>query len=604
MLKETYIEQTDNLIKKRIINRHNKRYIIKESKNKFFDNVLNYSLDYTQRKCILTDDRYVLIVAGAGSGKSLTIVGKIEYLIKIKKIDPTEILCISFTNEATLSLKRKIKEPIDIKTFHKLGISILETNGFKINIASPDTLDKIIDRYLNEYLKYDENLLEDVIKYLTKYININNYDKNENIYTIIKEYLDINNIKYTEDMYLIDYKIYIKIKNKKDKNINLPYYTYEDGTLLDNLYKQLKSKNIELNPDYNKIKANYNIYFIKIKKLINTFITLYKSNNYQPSYLDEIIKENTYEINNKIKHKNRILLMMIKKVYTMYQDYLSKNDLYDFDDLINKSIDILDDGFIKPYKYIIIDEYQDTSFTKYELIKKIINKTDAKLFVVGDDFQSIYRFTGCNLEIFTNFKKYYPNSQILKIERTYRNSQQLIDVAGNFILKNKLQINKKLVTDKLLDKPIKIYLYDDIKKTIKKIIENITTDILILGRNNSDLKLILDNEIKQQDEYIIYKNKKIRFLTVHKSKGLEEENVIVINISDNILGFPCKMTDDPILKYLNKSKDYYPFEEERRLFYVALTRTKNYVYLLAPKKNPSIFIKEIMHDKNVSIVND
>ena len=107
---------------------------------------------------------------------------------------------------------------------------------------------------------------------------------------------------------------------------------------------------------------------------------------------------------------------------------------------VEQTIEILK-GIKHKYKYVIIDEYQDTSLVRFNLIKEILDKTDSKLMVVGDDFQSIYRFTGCDISLFLNFKKYFNKAKILKIQNTYRNSQELIDIAGNFVMKNKHQIN-------------------------------------------------------------------------------------------------------------------------------------------------------------------
>ena len=112
----------------------------------------------------------------------------------------------------------------------------------------------------------------------------------------------------------------------------------------------------------------------------------------------------------------------------------------------------------------------------------------------------------------------------------------------------------------------------------------------MLGRNNSDMYKVMDSQTD-----------KVKFLTVHKSKGLEEENVIIINLEDNILGFPSKIENHKILKYVLNEKDMYPYEEERRLFYVALTRTKNYVYLIVDKNNQSIFVKEIIKNNRKNI---
>ena len=149
-----------------------------------------------------------------------------------------------------------------------------------------------------------------------------------------------------------------------------------------------------------------------------------------------------------------------------------------------------------PYKYIIVDEYQDTSYIRYLLLKEIINKTNAKIICVGDDYQSIYRFNGCDLNMFLNFKKYFGYTRILKINNTYRNSQELINVAGSFIMKNKKQLYKKLKSNKNIEYPIKVKYSNDLKKLLDIVI-NKYKKILVLGRryknkifNNSCVKRI------------------------------------------------------------------------------------------------------------------
>ena len=466
-----------------------------------FDNINGYSLDINQRKAIITNEDNNLIIAGAGSGKTLTIVGKIRYLIEVMNIKEEEILCISFTNDSVNSLKKallkKYNYKVDVYTFHKLSLNIIKDNNKNISICSSDLLEYIIDEFF--------------------------------LRNITNNYL-------------------------------------------------LKTDN-----------------YLKLKTLIQTFINLYKSNNYPLSKFNKIIE----------KDNNKILIKIIKYIYLEYQLELKSTLQVDFNDMINYATKIIkNDGYIKPYKYIIIDEYQDTSFSKYKLIKYIKDKTSSKLFAVGDDFQSIYRFTGCNLNIFLKFNKYYGYSKILKINNTYRNSNELIQIAGNFIMKNKNQIKKRLNSNKSIYKPIQVIYSNNLKKTLFKLINKIDTPILILGRNNNDIYNYF-NKIDKNGK-IIYKNKNIRYLTVHKSKGLEEENVIIINLEDNILGFPSKIKENDILKYVLQEKDIYPYEEERRLFYVALTRTKNKVYLLVNKQKESIFVKEIIKDNknNIKIVYD
>ena len=238
------------------------------------------------------------------------------------------------------------------------------------------------------------------------------------------------------------------------------------------------------------------------------------------------------------------------------------------------------------------------------MVNEIIKNTNAKLLVVGDDFQSIYRFSGCNLNVFLNFTNYYPDAQILPIINTYRNPQELIDIAGKFIMKNKKQIKKELHSNKHLSNPITIVFENDKKHALKKVLNLVNSqDIFVLGRNNKDIDYYIDEEYIKVEDYYTFHNITFRYLTIHKSKGLESEIVIIINALDDQLGIPSKIKDEKLLKYVNNTKDYYPYEEERRLFYVALTRTKSKVYIISSKNNPSIFIKELLkYHKDINLL--
>jgi len=481
------------------------------------NNINGYALDDEQKSAVLSDSKNVLVVAGAGSGKTLTIIGKIRYLIEYKEISPDDILCISFTNEATKSLKNKLLQnynyDIEVLTFHKLGLKILKDNDVYFKICPSNMLEYIVEEYFNSIIYNSETYLKD-----------------------LKYYLGKNRI------------------GKCDKEINA------------------------------------------LKKLIIRFIMLFKANNFN-------VKDfKVFFVKNIFSYKNYIFLKLTLTIYLLYVSELDSAGFIDFDDMLFKSTEIIrNNGNVNNYKYIIIDEYQDTSIVRYELIKAIIDRTNAKLMAVGDDFQSIYRFTGCTLDIFLNFEKYYGKTYIQKIQNTYRNSHELITIAGKFIMKNKRQVKKILRSNKKLDNPILIKYYDNFIRifidVIEKIYLNDKDEILVLGRNNKDIEMIVknDNFILDGDDIIYIKNTsiKMKYLTVHKSKGLEASNVILINLEDSMTGFPNKMVDDKILRLLYKSRVSYPFDEERRLFYIALTRTKNKVYLLTPKSNPSIFVKEI-----------
>ena len=471
--------------------------------------ISGYKLDEEQLKIVYDDSKNMLVVAGAGSGKTLTILGKINYLINEQNISPKEIICISFTKAASESLKNKIKKEfsldMEVYTFHKLALNILKN---KYNIADPNTLEYIID----DFFKY---------KQVDKYI------------------------------------------------------------------KKISTKELE-----------------NLKKLLSTFIHLFKCNNYKLNDFNTFLKQIRKLFNFDYKKEKNFLTMALN-IYLQYEKYLKENNEIDFDDMIILATKKVQKSFNKKVKYIIIDEYQDTSLIRFNLIKSIIDKTNSNLLVVGDDFQSIYRFTGCDINLFLNFKQYFNDSKILKIQSTYRNSNELIKISGDFVMKNKKQIRKTLTSKKHLKNPIKIYNYNSPKSDFKKLLKIVyksDKELLVIGRNNNDIFNYIDKDFKYKNGLYIYENIKFKYMTVHKSKGLESDNVIIINMNDDILGFPSKIKQNKILRLVQKY-DKYPYSEERRLFYVALTRTKNNVYLFTKIKNNSIFIKELLKKYRIKCYN-
>ena len=491
-----------------------------------------YKLDQTQEKIVKEDAKYILVTAGAGSGKTLTILGKIAYLVKEKKIKEEEILCISFTKAASKSLKNKIKNELNLSiptyTFHKLALELMKEVCISYEISDVDLLDRITDQFFEEDILHSHFLLQKICIYFKR-----------NKYNLARSYQEIKTV----------------------------------------YYEQLN----------------------KLKKICTTFIRLMKCNNYTVADFLIFIKKIRKTVNYNQYKREKIILTFILNIYLKYQNYLKENEEIDFDDMLIKAT-----AYLKTLKetnrlkYIIIDEYQDTSYIRFLLIKELLRVTNANLMVVGDDFQSIYKFTGCDVSLFYNFSNYFPNAKIMKLERTYRNSQELIEIAGKFIMKNKNQIRKKLYSDIHLKNPICIIKYNDIYITfldlIKKLSQKENKKILILGRNNKDINLLIKERVKMKKEKIMIEGFElldITYMTIHKSKGLESDIVIIINLIDNITGFPNKIKDEKITRLVTQSADNYPYSEERRLFYVALTRTKNEVYLLVPKTSPSIFVEEL-----------
>lgn len=554
--KETTMNETER-------KKYNEKYIkekmieYREYFNNMFKNIdSNIKLDEEQRKIILTDEKYLMIIAGAGAGKTTTIAAKVNYLIEKQKIKDNEIIIISFTNKAIKELdeiiNQKFKHEVKILTFHKFGYEIIKTQS--------NQKPKIISNNENIIREYIEKI---VIK--DEYLAIKFYE----LYTY----------------FFKTQKIYKKILKRLKKNKKFYKKKYNAEKLLEKIKNEKKYKE-----------------FIAYCK---TFINLFKSKEYEYKDFNKIIIDN---------EKTKRFIEFIRELYIYYEKQLSKNNLVDFDDLITLSTKIIETKKIinQNYKYIIIDEYQDISDTRYKLIKTISDKMNSKIVVVGDDWQCIYSFAASNINLFIHFKKNVEYCEILKIQKTYRNSQQLINIAGKFIQKNSNQIKKQLISNKKLENPIIILKYKKNELT-KKIIETIQylikkygedKNILILGRYTFDINKINNNEIlKKEANRIIYKNKKtkIDFMTIHSAKGLGYDNVIIINTKNEKLGFPSKIQTDPILEQLITIEKTIKYPEERRLFYVALTRTKNEVILLTTNKNQSIFIKEIKKEKNTIV---
>lgn len=471
--------------------------------------------DKYQMKVVKNQSSNLLVLAGAGSGKTFTIVAKIKYLIE-RGVKPEEILCISFTKASSKSLEEKLKKEkinIKVKTFHSLGY-------------------EIIRRYKNVKLS-EENVLKKVID--------DNIEKCQNLREIL--------------------------------NLNFIRLGYPDKS-----FKKLEN-NIIINTKHR----------LKLERIMTIFINLYKSSNNNLKDFEKFEKINNRNNIYDQKKRHKAFLKLMKQTIKNYNQILKKRREIDYHDMINLASHIVKKKGIYPYRYIIIDEYQDTSLNKTNLIKEIQNKTNAKLIALGDDWQSIYAFTGSNLEIFTNFKNIFPKSKIIKLKNTYRNPKELLDITSKFITKNPNQIKKKLKSNKSLKHPIRIYYYDNSSEEVwNEIIKRVNPKkTIVLGRNNNDII-----------------NKNIPFLTMHKSKGLESENVIILNLEDKYNSIPNKIKESEYLNYVKPKIDIYPYAEERRLFYVALTRTKNNNYLIVNKNNPSIFVKELIKNYSKYIIEE
>lgn len=696
----------------------------------YFDNMFkdvdpNIILDDEQRKAILIDEDYSLVIAGAGSGKTTTMAAKVKYLVDICKVDPKKIILLAFTNKAALELSIRINEEfnlnVEVLTFHKLGMKFLrKIFNRPLKITSDYRLRELIVKYMTEIVFPNERKKIELMQYFEKYVffdeNIFKYDNFEDYFKYYADKLyeeNINNLKDYNNKRIFqrcDNLITINGEHVKSKAEAMIanylykkgyYYTYEalypkkvdenrsyspDFTVHDNgydfyieyygltcykkdgtytmddinaynrlvekkrqLHKKYKTDLIELYSDYDddrtykkelsrelKLRNSNTIektdkeifyriqytskesQYFKFIDLVSQFINQFKGKGYTEEDFESLIENEQDEI---IKGQ----LRFIKPIYRYYDTNIHHNDEVDFNDMINYAYNSMsklkEENRYLTYDYLIIDEYQDISKQRYNFAKKLSDIFNTKIVAVGDDWQAIFGFSGSEVELFVKFYDLMGYAEISKITKTYRNSQELIDVAGEFVSRNEEQFQKELTSNKHLYRPIKIEYYDmngDITKNdvILKTIREIVKDkpngnILLLGRFNDDVDELLESPYfkKGPNDSITCSycsDVKIDFLTVHNSKGLGYDNVILINAVNGIYGFPSKIKDDPLIKVLEPVyQEKIEYSEERRLFYVAMTRTKNKLYIIAPN-NPmnkrSEFVSEIRNNSNVEEV--
>ncbi len=376
-------------------------------------------------------------------------------------------------------------------------------------------------------------------------------------------------------------------------------YSYEkkSGVLIKNIKEKLERHGVRIE---RKSDAEILQHFEDAKEipllinLIITFLNLYKSNMYTDrDVIDRTPKDQ--------RTRAASFLKIFKPFYERYEKHLHANESIDFNDMIAKAAQyVRENKYVHSYAYILIDEFQDISAGRYRLVKALLDQSpDTKLFCVGDDWQSIYRFTGSDVTIMTNFEKHFGYTHKVILNKTYRYNDKILQVSSDFVQKNPSQIKKKLKTDYIArENPIEI-IYTDMKEEEPELVkicndfnkqaeeQNKTSALFIISRYNFNKPGNLE-EIQRACP-----NLEVEAITAHKSKGLEADYAIIKSVVSGIVGFPCGMSDDPIITSLLSAPERYEHAEERRLFYVAMTRARNKIVIVSSNIKPSPFIREL-----------
>ena len=495
-------------------------------------------LDPEQIAAVVACEDAELILASAGSGKSTSLMGKVNYLVNDLKIPASEILVIAFTRKVVKELNERMgKSGVEICTFHSFGNKIIK------NLKVGKELKLVPDGFL-------ENVMTKILKtYAKDFVGIKEFGEEENLKKLLISALQL----------------------QKNEQISL---------------KEFHARILKMKDEKEKLRA-----------------------------------EKFFEI--------------YARVVRIYGKILRDNRLYDFSDMLAFSTRIVNNmpkGKLK-YQYVLVDEVQDLSLSKSLLLKAILDNCESvKLFAVGDDWQSIYRFAGSNLGVLNDFEKTFARKTYRGvISKTYRFGQPTAWVSEYFIRKNRAQTKKKVKTVKKTKTPIEICLtnfdnktqapadYEMVNLKLNELYQKIGDDLFskrvqVISRYNKDLYRLVNFKNKKfknakivaekEDGVILdwkidgaFKKLEVAFCSMHKSKGITRDIVFVINMNSGEKGMPSTRADEPILATMLAKPDKYPLAEERRLFYVAITRATEKTFIISEHKKISPFVREI--DKNL-----
>ena len=661
-------------------------------------------LNEYQREAVISDEKRLLVLAGAGSGKTKTLLQKLIYLIEEKGVSPSNILAITFTKNAAnemidrliisadetkefekilfdkykskadkdiarYSFAKKFKwiDGLTIKTFHSLCYGILRNYGvnefdnkFKIigdekkdeedelsKHVAPETTFDVFHKTVIELCE-DTQYLLDLKKYILDYIidkiHIEKKQKLElpkdgKFFTTLNgekvrskseqyiadwlyrhsiqyEYEPLLNVKdfdFHPDFYIPAADLYIEhVSNKsfptkaKEEQFNkgklLLVKTYEEMTKDTALFNHTLDKVVKnrLPADYHKtvsltFKEEFNKYHEDVKDFICQVMRITDMIKVENTDINSVFEKSQQDQHERIRAFYRVAIPVVKK----YIDYCVNKSYLDFNDLISTTISLFKNQadivhqFQGKYKYILVDEFQDVNNLQVEMIKLLLTE-NTQLFCVGDDWQSIYGFRGSNVSYIVEFEKHFKNSKTIKLNLNYRSTQNIVGASNEVIKNNKFKVEKEVSASKRSEHKIVIFAGSQEEENVNFCVNKVR-ELLDDGLKNDDI-LFLYRRSKMFNPYFQkFKNEGIRVQgkTIHASKGLEAKVVFIIGLTEGSGGFPDVWLEDRIFQVIKKADHDLLIEEERRLFYVAITRAKDKLFLITEKGNESSFLKEI-----------
>jgi DNA helicase-4 len=654
----------------------------------FFDTVESQPLTEQQREAVVHDEDNALVIAGAGTGKTSTIVAKVGFLLRKSWAGPEEVLLLAFTRDAAEEMRHRLKArlgvDLSVRTFHALGLEIIaEATGKKPSLcveaedraARASTLQALLtglladDGFRRDYLDFKSRLklpykpaweFKSESEY-TQYrldvetralagMRVRSYEECE-----IANWLTVNDVhfeyekpyvvdtaapdrrRYKPDFFLSEYNVYIehwgidragrtasfvdqaeyhdrmtwaKKTHEEHGTILVETFSWErqEGVLLQNLEEKLRAHGVVFRPITREAAlrlVNEAGKADPLVGLVGEFLRHFKSGGLR---LADLRAKAGQSGGGGDGHRDVLFLRLFEKLHAKYEGLIHGRGELDFEDMIEMARGHVDDGrYRSPFRYILVDEFQDMAVGRAKLIHSLRKQVPgAKLFCVGDDWQSIYRFSGSNIALTTDFDRYFGFTRRTTLDRTFRFHDKLCDFSSRFVQRNPSQIPKQLTTAARSDAPgVTVHLCDSgasadaLRAALAEIAAQdnasasaAAASVMVLGRYG----FTAPSRAEMTALRASFPTLDIQPLTAHQSKGREADYVIVRDVDRGRYGFPSEIEDDPVLAMALPEGERFAFAEERRLFYVALTRARKRVYLIADAADPSAFIREILDD--------
>ncbi len=632
---------------------------------------LRNRLTSEQAEVVATDEDATLVLAGAGTGKTSVIVGKIAHLVRNEGVSPDEVLVLAFNRKAADEIRGRLKGDLSaahVHTFHSFGRRVIAESESAPTISKlaedelalkravdaiigellndPDQSKAVIDFIIYHHAPYKSAFDFDTLYEYEEYVRDIELRTLSGVLVKSFEELEIANYltehgvefryedpyetatatqqhrQYQPDFFLPGHDIYIEHfaldrngrpppgwrgyaegvewkrsihRQRGSTLVETHSWQHRQGVLLETLRRRLEEAGVRFEqiPRQELVRRLAQEQTSRLAGLLATFLNHVKSGRLSSDELESRARQTGD------RRRNESFLDVFEQVRARYQKLLADQGELDFHDLINLAAEHIREGRWKPpYRYVLVDEFQDISAGRMALLQ-VLREQDVAYFLVGDDWQSVYRFAGSDVGLLRDCGDLLGHVEERTLSRTFRFADGILGPSTAFVKRNPEQTQRPLLpASEAEDEGVAVVADPSPTGGVAQALQDIEAKargqqtVLVLGRYRQRR-----GELRRSPRR---GSLRVEFSTAHGAKGREADYVIVLNLNDGRWGFPSKVEDDPLLELVlpSLSGGAFPFAEERRLFYVAMTRARNGAYLVTDPVQPSTFVAELLRESS------